>query len=93
RGRGPVEGHGCGPGREPADGLRDVVLRTGLRLVRTPEGAARFDTALVTFARQVPGFAARLAGWLSGAPEEWAGLVGPGTRRTVEGLAGPRVPA
>ncbi|MEU4655634.1 trypsin-like peptidase domain-containing protein [Streptomyces sp. NPDC023723] len=81
------------PGHGPGDGLRALVRRIGRRLVRTPEGVARFDTALVTLARQVPGFAARLAGWLAGAPEEWSALVGPDARRTVEGLAGLGVPA
>jgi hypothetical protein len=74
------------------DDLRDLVHRTGLRLVRTPEGAARFDRALVDLARHVPGFAARVAGWLAGAPEAWAALVGPSARRTLENLAGVGVP-
>ncbi|MEU5057899.1 MULTISPECIES: serine protease [unclassified Streptomyces] len=72
---------------------RDLVRRTGQRLVRTPEGAARFDRALVEFADSVPGFAALLVQWLAGAPREWAALVGPSARRVIGGLAGVRVPA
>ncbi|GHF59536.1 trypsin-like peptidase domain-containing protein [Streptomyces griseosporeus] len=75
------------------DELRDLLHRTGLQLARTPEGAARFDHGLVDLARHVPGFAARVAGWLAGTPAEWAALVGPGARRTIENLAGVRVPA
>ncbi|MFF3330124.1 serine protease [Streptomyces sp. NPDC002888] len=73
--------------------LRDLVHRVGLRLVRTPDGATRFDRALVDLSRAVPGFAALMAGWLTGAPEDWAVVVGPSTRRTIENLAGVRVPA
>jgi hypothetical protein len=107
-------------GRLSGPDLRVLVHRTGLLLGRTPDGAARFDRALTDLARHVPGFAAQIAGWLTGEsgesgkqgepresgkpgepresgkpgePREWAGLVGPSTRRTIEKLAGPRVPA
>ncbi|MGX1027761.1 trypsin-like peptidase domain-containing protein [Streptomyces sp. SAI-097] len=73
--------------------LRALVQRTGLLLVRTPEGATRFDRGLVDLARHLPGFARRLTGWLTEAPQDWAALVGPSTRRTIEHLAGARVPA
>ena len=73
--------------------LGALVHRTGLILVRTPDGATRFDRGLVDLARHVPGFATRLTGWLTDAPEDWAALVGPSTRRTIEQLAGARVPA
>ncbi|MET9765538.1 trypsin-like peptidase domain-containing protein [Streptomyces sp. NPDC006372] len=79
--------------RNSGDDLRDLVHRVGLLLVRTPEGAARFDRALADLGRHVPGFAARAAGWLADAPEQWAALVGPSSRRTIENLAGVRVPA
>ncbi|MFD7294925.1 serine protease [Streptomyces sp. NPDC059897] len=72
---------------------RDLVHRTGMLLVRTPEGASRFDRLLVELARSVPGFADQVAGWLAGAPREWATLVGPSSRRMIEDLAGARVPA
>ncbi|MCX5310287.1 serine protease [Streptomyces sp. NBC_00154] len=66
---------------------RALVHRTGMLLVRTPEGAARFDRRLVELARDVPGFAQLVTGWLADAPQEWAAVVGPGTRRTVETLS------
>ncbi|MGW0846341.1 trypsin-like peptidase domain-containing protein [Streptomyces sp. NPDC002787] len=75
---------------------RVLVHRVGMLLVRTPEGATRFDWALVDLARHEPGFAGLVAGWLSGQPQEWAGVVGPSTRRMIENLAGVptvRVPA
>ncbi|MGW3635932.1 serine protease, partial [Streptomyces sp. NPDC005122] len=77
-------------GEEPT---RELVHRTGRLLVRTPAGATCFDRGLVELARQAPGFAAMVARWLAGAPEEWAGVVGPSTRRMIENLAGVRVPA
>ncbi|MEU0119539.1 trypsin-like peptidase domain-containing protein [Streptomyces bobili] len=89
-------------GRLSGPDLRVLVHRTGLLLGRTPDGAARFDRVLADLARHVPGFAAQIAGWVTGErgqsgepgePGEWAGLVGPSTRRTIENLAGPRVPA
>ncbi|MFF6786199.1 hypothetical protein [Streptomyces sp. NPDC012510] len=73
-----------------------LVHRVGMLLVRTPEGATRFDWALVDLARHVPGFAELVAGWFSGTPQEWAAVVGPSTRRMIENLAGVsgvRVPA
>ncbi|WP_411089882.1 trypsin-like peptidase domain-containing protein [Streptomyces sp. 061-3] len=66
---------------------RALVHRTGMLLVRTPEGAARFDRRLVELARGVPGFAQLVTGWLADAPQEWAAVVGPSARRTVETLA------
>ncbi|MCK8435922.1 serine protease [Streptomyces sp. D2-8] len=79
--------------RNGGDDLRDLVHRIGLLLVRTPEGATRFDRALVDLSRHVPGFAVRAAAWLSDAPEEWAALVGPSSHRMIENLAGAGVPA
>ncbi|MFI1711385.1 trypsin-like peptidase domain-containing protein [Streptomyces griseoruber] len=73
--------------------LRTLVHRTGLLLARTPDGATRFDRGLVELARHLPGFAARATGWFADAPGDWAVLVGPGARRTLEDLAGVRVPA
>ncbi|MFC7896863.1 trypsin-like peptidase domain-containing protein [Streptomyces sp. NPDC057381] len=75
------------------DGQRSLVHRTGRLLVRTPDGATRFDQGLVDLARHLPGFAGRLTDWLADAPQDWAALVGPSARRTIEGLAGARVPA
>ncbi|MEW2620056.1 serine protease [Streptomyces sp. NPDC048106] len=81
------------PADVPADGVRGLVHRTGLLLGRTPEGATRFDRALVDLGRHVPGFATRMTRWLADTPDEWAAVVGPSTRRTLENLAGARVPA
>ncbi|WP_030315677.1 trypsin-like peptidase domain-containing protein [Streptomyces sp. NRRL B-3229] len=78
--------------RADAD-IRELVHRIGLLLVRTPDGASRFDRGLVDLGRHVPGFAALVAGWLAEAPQEWAAVVGPSTRRMIGNLAGVRVPA
>ncbi|MER7193340.1 trypsin-like peptidase domain-containing protein [Streptomyces flaveolus] len=75
------------------DGRRALVHRTALLLVRTPDGTTRLDRGLVDLARHLPGFAGRVTGWLADAPDEWAALVGPSARRTIESLAGTRVPA
>lgn len=80
-----------GAGRE--DEIRGLVHRTGLLLGRTPEGATRFDRGLVDLGRHVPGFATLMARWLTDTPDDWAAVVGPSTRRTLEHLAGLRVPA
>ncbi|WP_442812311.1 trypsin-like peptidase domain-containing protein [Streptomyces sp. NBC_01788] len=72
--------------------LRGLVHRVGLLLVRTPDGAALFDRSLVELGRDVPGFAARVACWLTDAPRDWAVVVGPGARRTIENTAGVPVP-
>ncbi|MGR8007930.1 hypothetical protein [Streptomyces hypolithicus] len=78
-----------GAGRRAEARTRDLVHRTGTLLVRTPEGAARFDRRLVGLAHEAPEFAALLAGWLAAAPQEWAAVMGPGARRTVESLGTP----
>ncbi|MEU7283277.1 serine protease [Streptomyces sp. NPDC045431] len=78
-----------GAERWPEGRVRELVRRAGALSVRTPEGATRFDGHLVQLARQVPGFAALVAGWLARDPEEWVFLVGPSARRTVEGLVTP----
>ncbi|WP_200307277.1 S1 family peptidase [Streptomyces adelaidensis] len=81
---------GGGEGRRDFGETRALIHRVGMLLVRTPEGATRFDWALVDLARHVPGFAGMVAGWLSGTPQEWAAVVGPSTRRMIENLAGVR---
>lgn len=82
-----------GAARRGEEPTRELVYRTGLLLVRTPAGATGFDRGLVELARRVPGFATLVARWLNDSPDEWAGVVGPSTRRMIESLAGPRVPA
>ncbi|MGC5564550.1 trypsin-like peptidase domain-containing protein [Streptomyces sp. FR-108] len=71
---------------------RALVHTAGALLVRTPEGATRFDRALVDLGRGIPGFAVLVTRWLTAAPEEWSTVVGPSTGRTIENLAGVRVP-
>ncbi len=71
-----------GSERRPEIRTRALVHRTGMLLVRTPEGAARFDRVLVDSARDVPGFGL-LTRWLTEAPEEWAAVLGPDTRRAL----------
>ncbi|WP_306191562.1 trypsin-like peptidase domain-containing protein [Streptomyces sp. MK5] len=73
--------------------LRDLVHRVGLLLVRTPEGASVFDRALVDLGRHLPGFAVRVIGWLTETPQDWAAVVGPSARRTLENLSCAPVPA
>ncbi|MFJ2264795.1 trypsin-like peptidase domain-containing protein [Streptomyces sp. NPDC087849] len=80
----------AGSGARAPARTRALVHRTGMLLVRTPDGAVRFDRGLVELARDVPGFAALVTGWLADAPQEWAALVGPCARRTVEALASPK---
>ncbi|MGW0934835.1 trypsin-like peptidase domain-containing protein [Streptomyces sp. NPDC002666] len=77
---------GCA-GRPPVR-TRALVHRTGMLLLRTPEGAGLFDRLLVALARNVPGFGALVVTWLADAPQEWAAVIGPSARRTVEGLGG-----
>ncbi|WP_199840440.1 serine protease [Streptomyces sp. AS58] len=79
--------------RSGGDEPGELVRRTGLLLVRTPEGATRFDRTLVDLGRTVPGFAARVTGWLADSAPDWAAVVGPSARRTIENLAGVRIPA
>lgn len=80
---------GAVPGR--ADGgvrqLGELVRRIGLLMVRTPQGAADFDRALVALAKEVTGFAAAVREWVAGAPGEWTAVVGPGARRMCDSLA------
>ncbi|MFK4108758.1 trypsin-like peptidase domain-containing protein [Streptomyces sp. NPDC002176] len=86
-GDGDGEGDGAGPVQEEARGL---VHRTARLLGRTPEGA---DPCLTGLVRELPGFAARLARWLTDAPDDWTTVVGPGARRAIEEPAGTPVPA
>ncbi len=74
-----------GARRRPADHTRELVHRTGMLLVRTPEGAACFDRRLVELGRQVPGFARRVQEWVASAPDDWAAVVGPSARVTLAG--------
>ncbi|MFC4612310.1 serine protease [Streptomyces maoxianensis] len=79
--------HGCAT--RPEARTRELVHRTGLLFVRAPDGATCLDRRLVELAREVPGFAALLAGWLDRAPQEWASVVGPSARRMLGSLGSP----
>ncbi|MEU9846309.1 serine protease [Streptomyces sp. NPDC047985] len=78
----------CGT-RAPAR-TRALVHRAGTLLVRTPEGASRLDRLLAGTMRDVPGFAALVAGWADDAPQEWEALLGPDARRAVTASGGPK---
>ncbi|MFE5939296.1 trypsin-like peptidase domain-containing protein [Streptomyces sp. NPDC056470] len=72
--------------RRPEVRTRDLVRRTALLLVRTPEGATCCDRRLVELAREVPAFAVQLARWIADAPDDWSVLVGPAAARTVQSV-------
>ncbi|MCH0542590.1 serine protease, partial [Streptomyces sp. MUM 203J] len=76
----------CG---RPEERTRELVLRAGLLLLRTAEGAPRFDRRLTALAREVPGFAVLLSGWTAREPRRWAALVGRDARGAIERLAAP----
>ncbi|WP_432105257.1 trypsin-like peptidase domain-containing protein [Streptomyces sp. bgisy091] len=80
----------AGAAGRPEARTRALVHRTAMLLVRTPEGAARFDRGLLEIAGEIPGFAALVVRWLADAPQEWAPVVSPGARRTMEALDGAR---
>ncbi|MFE0193837.1 hypothetical protein [Streptomyces sp. NPDC058989] len=77
-----------GAERRPEARTRELVHRTGTLLVRTPEGAARFERHLVELGRRVPGFARRVRHWVAAEPGEWAEVVGPGARATLAAAPG-----
>ncbi|MET9673926.1 trypsin-like peptidase domain-containing protein [Streptomyces sp. NPDC006482] len=72
-----------GVGRRSEPRTRELVHRAGALYTRTPAGVGRLDRALAGLVRGHPGFAALLAGWIVGAPGEWAPLLGPETVRTL----------
>ncbi|MFF7362544.1 trypsin-like peptidase domain-containing protein [Streptomyces sp. NPDC008125] len=80
----------AGSARRPEPRTRALVHRTGTLLVRSAEGAERFDRELVALASAVPGFASMVCRWLAAAPEEWAAVVGPDARASLERLAASR---
>ncbi|MGW2839061.1 trypsin-like peptidase domain-containing protein [Streptomyces sp. NPDC001493] len=80
----------AGSARRPEPRTRALVHRTGTLLVRSAEGAERFDRELVALASAVPGFAPMVCRWLAAAPEEWAAVVGPDARAALEHLTASR---
>ncbi|MEV8536847.1 serine protease [Streptomyces sp. NPDC051211] len=69
---------------------RELVRRTGRRLLALPGGAAVFERRVVELARELPPFGRLAAHWLHEEPREAAALLGPSARRMVETLAGSR---
>ncbi|WP_236239707.1 hypothetical protein [Streptomyces sp. CC228A] len=78
-----------GAAGRPEQRTRELVLRSGRLMRRVPAGAARFDRRLAGLARDVPGFAVLLSGWMAREPRRWEALVSAGARRAVERLAAP----
>ncbi|MGW6691636.1 serine protease [Streptomyces sp. NPDC054961] len=75
-----------GAGARPHHRTRELLRRTGRRLLRARGGPAVFELRTVELARAEPAFGALVARWLAEAPAEAAALLGPGARRTVETL-------
>ncbi|MET9469000.1 hypothetical protein ABZY44_30235, partial [Streptomyces sp. NPDC006544] len=75
-----------GAAARPHQRTRELLRRTGRRLLRAPGGPAVFELRTVELARAEPAFGALVARWLAEAPAEAAALLGPDARRTVETL-------
>ncbi|MFF3803108.1 serine protease [Streptomyces sp. NPDC002032] len=71
----------------PEDRTRELLRRTGRRLLCVPGGPAVFEHRTVGLARAEPAFGALLGRWLADAAAEAAALLGPGARRTLETLS------
>ncbi|MEV7615280.1 serine protease [Streptomyces sp. NPDC089799] len=65
---------------------RELVRRTGRRLLAVPGGAAEFERRTVRLAREHPPFGRLIAHWLREEPREASALLGPSGRHTVEAL-------
>ncbi|MEU6311597.1 hypothetical protein [Streptomyces sp. NPDC047014] len=78
----------AGTGGRPRARTRELLRRTGRRLLRAPGGPAVFERRTVELARAEPAFGAVVAGWLAESGGDAAALLGPGARRTVETLCG-----
>ncbi|WP_330298871.1 serine protease [Streptomyces sp. NBC_00503] len=76
----------AGAAVRPQGRTRELLRRTGRRLLSAPGGPAVFELRTVELARAEPAFGALAARWLAEAPAEAAALLGPGARRTVETL-------
>ncbi|MBO8192401.1 serine protease [Streptomyces oryzae] len=61
-----------------------LVRRIGARMAATGQGAAAFDRALARFARQLPGSAGAVSGWVAEEPEAWTAVLGPRARRVCD---------
>ncbi|MFG2619131.1 hypothetical protein ACGFXC_16120 [Streptomyces sp. NPDC048507] len=71
----------------PEERTRELLRRTGRRLLCLPGGPAVFEHRTVGLARTEPAFGALVGRWLADAGAEAAALLGPGARRTLEGLS------
>ncbi|MEU4948274.1 serine protease [Streptomyces lavendulae] len=71
----------------PEERTRELLRRTGRRLLRAPGGPVVFEHRTVELARADPAFGALVARWLTDAEADAAALLGPGARRTVETLS------
>ncbi|MFJ6794037.1 serine protease [Streptomyces sp. NPDC091268] len=76
----------AGAARRPEARTRELLRRTGRRLLRVPGGPAVFERRTVELARARPAFGALVARWLAEAGDDAAALLGPGARRTVRCL-------
>lgn len=74
-------------GARPEERTRELLRRTGRRLLGTPGGPAVFEHRTVELARADPVFGSLVARWLGESGVEAAALLGPGARRTVETLS------
>ncbi|MGI5445823.1 serine protease [Streptomyces sp. CA-243310] len=74
-------------GVRPEERTRELLRRTGRRLLGTPGGPAVFEQRTVELARADPVFGSLVARWLGESGAEAAALLGPGARRTVETLS------
>ncbi|MGW6819074.1 serine protease [Streptomyces sp. NPDC055005] len=74
-------------GARPEERTRELLRRTGRRLLGVPGGPAVFEHRTVELARADPLFGGLVARWLGESGVEAAALLGPGARRTVETLS------
>jgi hypothetical protein len=74
-----------GAARRPPPLTHELVRRIALLLVRTPEGAARFDRRTVELAAGHPDFARLLLAWLTDTAT-WDPLLGPSARHRLARL-------
>ncbi|MER5778996.1 serine protease, partial [Streptomyces sp. NPDC002039] len=74
-------------GARPEERTRELLRRTGRRLLGVPGGPAVFEHRTVELARADPVFGSLVARWLDASGVEAAALLGPGARRTVETLS------
>ncbi|MEU9798225.1 serine protease [Streptomyces sp. NPDC051000] len=77
----------AGVGARPEERTRELLRRTGRRLLGVPGGPAVFEHRTVELARADQAFGTVVARWLGASGVEAAALLGPSARRTVETLS------